>query len=85
MFEESVKTFVNLESMNYMFSDFTKLQSIDHFDYLYTGKVKSMDYTFNYCSGLESIDVSMLDTHNVISMYKTFYLCLKTNTINIEG
>lgn len=71
----------NATSMFAMFSDTSKLTSVDlsGFD---TSKVTDMQWMFDDCSSLTSLDVSSFDTSNVTNMYTMFYRCNGLTSLN---
>ena len=70
--------------MGYMFSDCSKLTSLDvtHFN---TAKVTDMSTMFYNCSSLTSLDVTHFNTANVTDMSYMFQNCLKLPSLDVTN
>lgn len=67
------------------FSDMKNLETIKDIKYLNTASVKTMDYMFNGCVKLTSLDLSTFDTGNVTAMNNMFYRCTALETLDISS
>ena len=63
------------------FYEFTKLASIVNLDNLDTSAVTNMDFMFDGCSKLETLDVSTFDVSNVETAESMFLNCSELKTI----
>ena len=63
------------------FYEFTKLASIVNLDNLDTSAVTNMDFMFDGCSKLETLDVSTFDVSKVATAESMFYKCSSLTTI----
>ena len=70
--------------MTYMFSDCTKLTSLDVSNFN-TSKVTTMKGMFNACSSLTSLDVSHFNTSNVTDMSWMFQNCEKLTSLDVSS
>ena len=68
--------------MDYMFVNCYELNTINNILKFNTENVTSMNEMFEYCSSLESINVSSFDTKRVSSMECMFAYCSKLKTIS---
>lgn len=69
----------------YLFSGFTKLQSIENIEYLDTSFVENMKYMFSGDTNLESLDLSNFNTSKVENMEKMFRNNSKVENFNLEN
>ncbi len=69
-------------SMRYMFSECTKLESVDVSSFN-TANVTSMRALFACCYKLNTLDLSSFNTTNVTEMWGMFYLCSELTTIYV--
>ena len=72
------------ENSSYMFSNLTRVTSIDISD-VNTSNTTNMGYMFNNCAYLETIDLSNFDTSNVTKMSYMFYYNTKLTSLNLEN
>ena len=78
---DNIPIFTN-EDCAYMFNYFTSLSSIS-FDNINTSSTRIFSGMFGY-SGLTSIDLSLFDTKNAVSMNRMFYSCYKLQNVNLS-
>ena len=91
VFDESFKTYA-LTSLSGFFYGCETLETISGLEYLNTANVEFMDYMFNGCSALKSLDLTNFNTANVTDMSHMFHGCsalesldlTKFNTANVE-
>ena len=50
-----------------------------------TSNVTNMNFMFNECSGLTSLDLSSFDTSNVTDMILTFFSCSSLESLNVSS
>ncbi|MDE5587030.1 MAG: DUF285 domain-containing protein, partial [Bacilli bacterium] len=62
-------------SSNYLFSNFSKLETIENLTYLDTSRVGNMEFMFRGCSSLKSLDLSNFNTAKVRYMGYMFSGC----------
>ena len=74
----------NVENMNGMFYDCSRLTSIDLSSFK-TSNVKYMTFMFVDCPELTSLDLNSFDTSNVISMLGIFSGCTKLSSIIVSN
>ena len=70
---------------SYLFSGFTKLQSIENINYLETSKVTNMNNMFSENSSLISLDLSSFDTSKVTNMSYMFNNNKNMTDLNVNG
>ena len=63
------------------FSGFTKLKEIEGIENLNTSEVEDIDFMFDHCESLETIDVSGFDVSKINSFRQVFAHCSKLTTI----
>ena len=68
-----------------MFNAFSKLTTIEKLELLDTSNVTDMNYMFQSCRGLTSLDVSNFDTSNVTNMRSMFYGCSELTSLNLSN
>ncbi len=78
------QVYANKDS-SYLFDSFTSLKNIEGIEHLDTSKVENMNYMFNNCTSLESLEVGHFDTSNVITMVRLFHECSKLTTLSVEN
>ena len=69
----------------YLFSGFSKLETIEGFEYLDTSDVTNMRDMFADCKALTSLDLSHFDTSNVVNMYSMFIGCSALTHLNLSS
>jgi len=69
--------------MLYMFNECNKLKEIKGLNKFNTNKVNNMKAMFNFCSELESLDLSNFNTENVTDMSGMFNECNKLKYLNL--
>ena len=69
----------------YLFSNFTKLESIEGLEYLDTSQVTDMGMMFNSCSNLTSLNLSNFDTSQVTDMSMMFNSCSNLTSLNLSN
>ena len=69
----------------YLFSNFTKLESIEGLEYLDTSQVTDMGMMFNSCSNLTSLNLSNFDTSQVTDMSMMFNFCSNLTSLNLSN
>lgn len=67
------------------FSNYSKLTTIEHIDYLNTSEVKDMNRMFENCVALKSLDLSTFNTEKVTNMEAMFYGCDVLEELNVRG
>ena len=63
----------------------SNLTTIEGLEYLNTEDVTNMEYMFDGCSALESLDLSKFNTAKVTSMKKMFNNCSALKSLNLSG
>ena len=63
------------------FSGFTKLKEIEGIENLNTSEVEDIDFMFDHCESLETVDVSGFDVSKINSFHQVFSHCSKLTTI----
>ena len=81
--DESVKNYETVEVLAYLFVGLSNLKEIHNLDYLHTENVYDMQYMFDGCSNLESINVSSFNTEKVKNMNGMFKGCASLKTLNL--
>ena len=92
VFDESFKTYAPT-SLNGFFYGCETLETISGLEYLNTANVEFMDYMFNGCSALKSLDLTNFNTAKVTNMGNMFNGCsaltsldlTNFNTANVES
>ena len=92
VFDESFKTYAPT-SLNGFFYGCETLETISGLEYLNTANVEFMDYMFNGCSALKSLDLTNFNTAKVTDMGNMFNGCsaltsldlTNFNTANVES
>ena len=74
-----------LDSMERMFYNITKMVSIYFSPEFNTRKINNMNMMFCSCISLTSINLSNLDTLNVIDMRNMFSACISLTSINFSN
>ena len=69
----------------YLFSSFSKLQTIEGLEYLDTSQAENMSYMFYNNRLLEEINLSSFDTSNVINMISMFQGCSKLTSLDLDN
>lgn len=67
------------------FSGFYKMTELQGLEYLHTDAVEYMDYMFNGCSKLTSLDVSHFNTSNVTDMSGMFSGCYNLPSLDLRN
>lgn len=67
------------------FSGFYKMTELQGLEYLHTDDVKYMDWMFNGCSQLTSLDVSHFNTSNVTDMSAMFSGCYNLPSLDLRN
>ena len=78
------KIYANEDSKN-MFSNFSKLTTIENLQMLDTSKVVDMSHMFDGCITLLNLDLSTFNTKNVIDMKYMFNACNSLKVLDISG
>mgnify|MGYP001623816389 CR=1 FL=1 len=73
------------KNSSYLFSGFTKLESIEGLEYLDTSQATNMSSMFDNCRKLISLDLSSFDTSKVINMNDMFSYCSNLTSINLSN
>lgn len=68
-----------------LFSSYKNLISIDFNNSFYTGNSTDMNWMFNNCSGLTTLDLSSFDTSQVTDMNSMFYRCSGLTTLDLSN
>ena len=84
VFDESVKAAKPTSCFSW-FDAFEQLESIEHLDYLNTEEVTNMEYMFNSCEKLQSLDLSHFNTEKVTRMFCMFLGCHSLTRLNISS
>lgn len=63
------------ESCGYLFADYINCTSIEGLEYFETADVKEMDWMFQHCENLVSLNLSSFNTKKVTSFDNMFYEC----------
>ena len=81
------KSFANLKQRNLYeyFQGFKNLKSIKGLKYLDTSETSNMDFMFDGCESLASLDVSGFKTDKVTSMFRMFYGCSGLTSLDLSG
>ena len=81
------KSFANLKQRNLYeyFQGFKNLKSIKGLKYLDTSETSNMDFMFDGCESLASLDVSGFKTDKVTSMFRIFYGCSGLTSLDVSG
>ncbi len=74
----------NVEWLEGLFAECTKLQEIKFPENFTTEKVKSMGYMFYNCTSLPAIDLSGFNTQNVIYFHNMFVNCNAMTTLDLS-
>jgi len=74
-----------IEDMSYLFSSCKNIISLITADKWDTYKVKNMNYLFNGCSLLESINLSSFNTINANYMNCMFFKCSSLSSLNLSS
>ena len=80
VFQESFKTFTP-QSCYGWFHEFTQLTTVDGLANLNTSEVSNMDFMFDGCSSLATLDVSTFDVSHVTTAQSMFFNCSSLTTI----
>ena len=83
VFDESFKTYAPT-SLSGFFNGCETLETISGLEYLNTANVEFMDYMFNGCSALKSLDLTNFNTANVTDMSFMFEGCSALTTIFVS-
>ena len=74
------------ESLVSIFNGFSIIKEIVGLESWDTSNVNTMDYSFQKCTNLESIDsIYNWNTSNVKSLIETFYLCTNLQSLDLRG
>ncbi|MDT2784294.1 BspA family leucine-rich repeat surface protein [Enterococcus asini] len=73
------------KKLEYLFSNYTSLRTIEGLEQLNTSSVENMMAMFSYCSSLETLDVSSFDTSSVADMSYMFTLCSGLEILDVSG
>ena len=84
VFDESFKTYAPT-SLNGFFYGCETLETISGLEYLNTANVEFMDYMFNGCSALTSLDLTNFNTANVESMDYMFNGCSALKSLDLTN
>ena len=72
-------------TLDYLFCDGQKLETITGLGNLNTSSVTSMEGMFLSCSELTSLDLSSFNTANVTNMCGMFWACSALTSLNLSG
>ncbi len=73
------------EDSSYMFSGKESLKEIDFGDVVSTANVTNMYYMFQFCTGLEKLDLSSFDTSKVTNMEAMFSWCSSLECLDLSS
>ena len=85
VFNPSFRQVTNITSTERWFSEMSNLTTITGLEYLNTAKVTDMSQMFEWCSSLETIDLSHFNTANVTNMHGMFSYCKSLTTLDISN
>lgn len=85
VFDSSFANCNSITSTRSWFSNCTGVKSITGIENLNTGNVENMAYMFNYCTALESLDLSTLNTSRVTDVNGMFHFCSSLKNLNLNG
>lgn len=72
-------------STAYWFDGFTKLTSVIGFEKLDCSKLTHMQYMFNLCTALSSVDLTGINTCQVVNMHNLFYSCGSFTSLDLSN
>lgn len=72
-------------STAYWFDGFTKLTSVIGLEKLDCSKLTHMQYMFNLCTSLSSVDLTGINTHKVVNMHNLFYSCGSFTSLDLSN
>jgi len=72
-------------SLNSLFSNFSGLTTINGLENLNTANVQNMEYMFDGCSSLTSLDLSSFNTASVTTMALMFSGCSKLTSLDLSS
>ena len=75
---------IYLSSGYYLFSELSKLITIEKIEYVDTSQVTNMSNMFNRCSSLTNIDLSHFDTSQVTNMLMMFNRCSSLTNLDVS-
>ena len=84
VFDESFKTYAPT-SLNGFFYGCETLETISGLEYLNTANVEFMDYMFNGCSALKSLDLTNFNTAKVTEMGNMFNGCSALTSLDLTN
>ena len=84
VFDESFKTYAPT-SLNGFFYGCETLETISGLEYLNTANVEFMDYMFNGCSALKSLDLTNFNTAKVTNMGNMFNGCSALTSLDLTN
>ena len=84
VFDESFKTYAPT-SLNGFFGGCETLETISGLEYLNTANVEFMDYMFNGCSALKSLDLTNFNTAKVTNMGNMFNGCSALTSLDLTN
>ena len=84
VFDESFKTYAPT-SLSGFFYGCETLETISGLEYLNTANVEFMDYMFNGCSALKSLDLTNFNTANVTDMSHMFNGCSALKSLDLTN
>ena len=73
------------EDSSYLFSDFSRLSTIEGLEYFDTSSVTNMSNMFSECSVLVNLDVSNFNTSSVTDMSRLFYDCSGLTNLDVSN
>ncbi|MBQ0072705.1 MAG: BspA family leucine-rich repeat surface protein [Prevotella sp.] len=71
--------------INGLFNHLSALKGINNLSALDTRNMTDMEYMFNYCSSLASLDVSNFNTQNVKNMFCMFQKCTALTSLDVSN
>ena len=83
--QDTSKAIVFNEDSSKMFYNKTNLTEIDFNDVVDTSNVTNMYYMFQYCTGLEKLDLSSFDTSKVTNMELMFDHCTSLEYLDLRS
>ena len=84
VFDESFKTYAPTSLRGFFYGCET-LETISGLEYLNTANVEFMDYMFNGCSALKSLDLTKFNTAKVTDMNNMFYGCSALTSLDLTN
>lgn len=83
VFDDSFSGYT-FENASYMFSGCTNIVNVENLKALNLSETKELDFLFENCKSLESIDLNGLNTDNVESLWSMFYKCSSLKYVDLS-